>query len=86
MNVPSFSRNEVPGRKTCANFEEQVLYDDALHAAERGLNMLRVRVRLGEILALDVHALVVTGNCGIEHIGNTVSRLRVELDGHVGRD
>ncbi len=60
--------------------QEQILHDNALHAAERCFDVLCVRVGLGEILALDVHAFVVTGNCGIEHIGNTVYRLRVEFD------
>ena len=79
VNVPSFSRNDEPGRKTCANLrglvEKQVLDDDAFHGRQRRGDMLRVRIGLREVLALDVHALEAAIERRLEHVGNAQARL-----------
>ena len=51
VNVPSFSRNEVPGRKTWANLrrlvEEEVLDHDEVHRPQRGLRRAGCSGRTG---------------------------------------
>jgi hypothetical protein len=58
--------------------QKQVLNDDALHAAQRRLDVLRVRIGLHEVLTLDVHAFVAAVERRIEHVGNPKSGLGIE--------
>ena len=57
VNVPSFSRNDVPGRNTCANLavslRNRSCTTSRSSADERRLDVLGVRVGLGDVLALD---------------------------------
>ena len=59
--------------------QEQVLYDDAFHVRQGFLDMLCIRVRLGNVLALDVHALVLSGTGGIQHVGDAKTGLGVQF-------
>ena len=58
--------------------EEQVLHDDAFHRGEPGRDVLRVRVGLQDVLALDVDALERAVDRGVEHVGDAQARLLVE--------
>jgi hypothetical protein len=60
--------------------QEQVLDDHALERRQRRLDMLGVRIRLGDVLALHIHALVVAGNGGIEHVRDAHARIRLDLN------
>ena len=42
--------------------------------------MLRVGIRLCDVFALDVHALVLSGNCRIKHVRDTKTGLGVDLN------
>ena len=58
--------------------EEQVLDHDQVHRHERGRDVLRVRVRLGEVLALDVDAAERAVDRGAQHVRDPQARLRVD--------
>ena len=60
--------------------EEQVLHDDAFHGGKTGRNVMRVRVRLQDVLALDVKSLERAVDRGIEHVRDAQARLLVERD------
>ena len=81
--VPSFSRNEDPGQEDVGELgglvQEEILDDDALHGAEGRLDVLGVRVRLGDVLALDVERLEIAGDGVVEHVRNPEARLRIEV-------
>ena len=79
VNVPFFSRNVEPGRNTCAIVrslvQEQVLHDDAFHGREAGGDVVRIRVGLKDVLALDINAFERAIDRGVEHVGNAQARL-----------
>ena len=59
--------------------QEQVLDDDALHRHQAGRDVVGVRVRLRDVLALDVEALEAAIDGLVEHVGDAQARLVVEL-------
>jgi len=67
----------------CRFVQEQVLHDDAFHVAERGLDMMGVRIRLSEVLTLDIHALEFAGAGRVEHVRNAKARLGIDSDAPV---
>ena len=84
VKVPSFSRNDEPGRKTCAYFAVSfrkisctMTISIALSAA---VDVLRVRIGLRDILALDVEPLEAAVERGVEHVRNAQAGLGVERD------
>jgi hypothetical protein len=58
--------------------EEQVLHDDEFHVGERGLDVRRVGIGLGDVLALDVDRLEIAGARRVEHVGNTESGFGID--------
>ena len=87
MKVPSFSRKEVPGRNTCANFAVSFRNRSCTTthsiAAQGGFDVVRVWIRLREVLALDIHALELPGAGGVEHVRDAEARLGIDLDAPV---
>src|SRR5690606_34752946 len=63
--------------------EEQVMHDDQLHRREPGRDVLRVRVRLHDVLALDVEGAEGAIDSGVEHVVDAQARLTVERDAPV---
>ena len=59
--------------------EENVLDDQAFQISQRCLDVLRIGIRLGDVLALDVHSLKSSRDSRIKHVRNPVPRLGVEL-------
>ena len=58
--------------------QEQILHDHALHRLHRGGDVMRVRIGLHEVLALDVHALEAAIERGFEHVRDAQARLGLE--------
>ncbi len=63
--------------------QEQVLYDETVEVAQRSLDVVRVRIGLRDVLALDVHATEVTRDGGVEHVRNAIARLGIDRDAPV---
>ena len=82
VKVPSFSRNDVPGKNTCANlavsFKNRSCTMHSSSAAERGLDVVGVRVGLGDVLALDEQALEGPLDGAVEHVRDAQPGLGVE--------
>ena len=82
VNVPSFSRNDVPGRKTCAYFavslRKRSCTTTRLHRRQRLTHVVEVGVGLGDVLALDVEPLERPADRGVEHVGDPQPRLGVQ--------
>ena len=60
-------------RETRSLVQEQVLHNDAFHGFERGLNVMRVGIRLRDVFTLDVKPFVVSGDRFVEHVRNTIA-------------
>lgn len=60
--------------------QEQVLHDQAFEGAQRGLDVLGIRIRLRDILALAIQSLEMTIERGIQHVRNTQTGLAIEFD------
>ena len=58
--------------------QEDVLDDDAFHRHQAGGDVVRVRVGLSDVLALDVHALEGAIDGLVEHVGDAQARILVE--------
>ena len=84
VNVPSFSRNVEPGRNTCANFAVSFRKRSCttMHsiADQRRGHVLRVRIGLRDVLALDVQALELAVERGLEHVRNAQAGLALQRD------
>ncbi len=82
VKVPSFSRNDVPGRNTWAkaavSFRNRSCTTRHSMILERGVHVFGVGVRLGDVLALHEHALEGAFDGGAEHVGNAQARLGIE--------
>ena len=81
VKVPSFSRKEVPGRKTWAkaavSFEEEMLHDEAVERFQSGHSHAWYWDRTGHyVLTLDDEAFEGAFERGIEHIGDAQARAR----------
>ncbi len=78
VKVPSFSRNEAPGKEyvgVARGFvEEQILNDHAFHRLQTGGDVQRVGIGLRDILALDVEPLEVAVDRLIHHVGDAQPR------------
>ena len=59
--------------------DEQVLDDHAFHVLKAGNHVLGVRVRLGDVLAMDVNALKRATDGLVEHVRDAETRLVLEL-------
>src|SRR5579862_8657716 len=59
--------------------QEQVLDDDAVHRAQGRSNVLRVRIRLSNVLALDVESLELAIERSLEHVRDAKSWLGEQL-------
>ena len=72
VKVPSFSRNDVPGRNTWANravsLRNRSCTTTSSIAPQRRLDVLGVGVGLGDVLALDVQPPERAGERGVEHV------------------
>ena len=83
VNVPFFSKNEGARKKDVREFgrfvDEQVLDDDAIHRHQCVRNMRGIRVRLGDVFSLDVHALELSGRGRIKHVGNAHTRITAQF-------
>ena len=79
VNVPSFSRKDAARQEDVRVArrldQEQVLHDDAFHRGKRGSHVARVRVRLGEVLALDVERAETAVERRLEHVRDAKSWL-----------
>ena len=62
-------------RVTRGLVEEEILDDDAFHRAQARGDVLRVRIGLRDILALNVEPLERAVDCLVDHIGNAQARL-----------
>ena len=82
VNVPSFSRNDVPGqqdvRELAGLVEEQVLHDDEIHRRERRVDVVDVRVGLGDVLAMHEDRAERAVERGVEHVRDPQPRLGLE--------
>ena len=58
--------------------QEQILHHDAFHRGKAGRHMLRVRVGLENVLALDVDALERAVERRVDHVGDAQAGLGVE--------
>ena len=58
--------------------EENVVYDYDFHCRECFGNVLGIRVRLRDILALDIKSFEAPIQRGIKHIGDSESRLGIQ--------
>ena len=58
--------------------QEQVLHDDAFHRRKTGRDVVRVWVRLQDVLALHVESLERAVDGGVEHVRDAQARLGVE--------
>ena len=80
VNVPSFSRNDEPGRNTCRELrglvQEEVLHDHALERRQRVRHVMRVGIGLRDVLALDVERLELPSKRGVEHVRDAQAGLR----------
>ena len=45
--------------------------------------MLSIRIGLGDVFALDIHAHVFAGDGGIEHVGNSEARFGINFNAPV---
>ncbi len=59
--------------------QENVLHDHAFQALQRMGHVLRIRIRLGDVFALDVQTLETAVDRRIEHVRNAQARLVVQL-------
>ncbi len=59
--------------------EEQILHHHAFHGGEAGGHVAGVRIRLHDVLALDVETLEAAIDGGVEHVGDAQAWLRIEL-------
>ena len=79
VKVPSFSRNDEPGRKTCAyfavSFRKRSCTTTHSIACEAGGHVLRVGIGLRDVLALDVDALESAIDRLVEHVRDAQARL-----------
>ena len=80
VKVPSFSRNEEPGRNTWANFAVSLMNRSWMmtHSSDsmaRG-DVMRVGVGLDEVLPLHVHGAEGAIQRRLEHVGDPQARLR----------
>ena len=80
VNVPSFSRNDVPGRNTWANaavsLRNRSWTTSSSSAASARLHVLGVGVGLRDVLALDVQRPEGAVDRRVEHVGDAQARAR----------
>ena len=62
----------------CGLVEEQVLHHDALHRRKAGGDVMRVRVGLKDVFALNIEALERAIDRGVEHVRNAQPGLFLE--------
>ena len=60
--------------------EEKILNDHTCHGTEGLFDVLRVGIRLCDVFPLDVQAHEAASTGFVEHVGDTKTRLRVELN------
>ena len=58
--------------------EENIVHDHDLHRAQRGGNVMSIRIGLRNILALDIDSHETAVERGVEHVGDAQSRFGVE--------
>ena len=55
--------------------QEEILHHHALHIAQARRDVLRVRIGLRDIFALNINALESAFDRGVDHVGDTQTRL-----------
>ena len=64
--------------------QEDVLNDQAIQRPQGRLDVLGVGIGLGNVLALDVHALEFPSNRCVKHVRNAQPRMGVDRDAPIG--
>ena len=82
VNVPSFSRNDEPGRNTCANFAVSFRNRSCttMHSIDdsAAVTCCVFGIGLRDVFALDVHALEAAVERGVEHVRDAQARLGLQ--------